>query len=72
MTAPLAAKSGVAQTNQVTFKTITITGKTATDQTSIFPTRSSLGNLYIMVAYIRNANTILARPLKNTLRNTPS
>ena len=57
-----------AQTNLVTCKVVNIeepTGKVATDQTGRFPTRSSLGNLYVMVAYVRDANAIIAKPLKN-------
>ena len=57
-----------ARTNLVTFKTVTEyepTGAVATDQTGRFPVRSSRGNQYLMVAYVRDANAILAVPIKN-------
>ena len=57
-----------ARTNLVTFKLVSndaYTGIVATDQTGKFPTRSSQGNQYLMVAYIQDANAILAIPLKN-------
>ena len=57
-----------ARTNLVTFKTIVDfepTGIVATDQTGRFPVRSSRGNQYLMVAYIRDANAIIAIPIKN-------
>ena len=52
-----------ARTNLVTFKTITEykpTRVVATDQTGCYPIRSSKGNQYIIVAYIRDAKVILA------------
>ena len=57
-----------ARKNLVTFKTVTEyepTGAVATDQTGRFPVRSSRGNQYLMVAYVRDANAILAVPIKN-------
>ena len=62
-----------AQTNLVTCKVVEFdeeTGKIATDQTGRFPQRSSLGNLYVMVAYIRDANAIVAIPIKNRAEAT--
>ena len=56
-----------ARTNLVTFKTVTEhepTGAVATDQTGQFPICSSRGNQYLMVAYVRDANGILAVPIK--------
>ena len=50
------------QTNLVTCKVIEIpapSNATATDQTGRFLHRSSLGNLYVMVAYVRDANAIM-------------
>ena len=57
-----------ARTNLVTFKTVIDyepSGTVATDQTGRFPVRSSRGNQYLMVAYVRDANAILAVPIKN-------
>ena len=57
-----------ARTNNVVLKTIDLdksTGKVATDQTGRFPVKSSRGNQYLMVAYIHNANAIMAIPIKN-------
>ena len=61
------------RTNLVTFKVIeceTPTGCVATDQTGRFPVRSSEGNVYIMVAYVRDVNSILAEPMKNRAETT--
>ena len=57
-----------ARTNNVVLKTIDLdesTGKVATDQTGRFPIKSSRGNQYLMVAYIHDANAIMAVPIKN-------
>ena len=43
---------------------------TATDQTGRFLHWSSLGNLYVMVAYVRDANAIIAVPTKNRAEAT--
>ena len=62
-----------ARTNLVTFHTFDPKhqpGAVATDQTGRFPVRSSKGNQYIMVAYVRDANAILAIPIKNRSETT--
>ena len=56
------------QTNLVTCKTIDPAdpkGLVATTQTGQFPICSSCGNQYIMIAYVCDANTIIATPIKN-------
>ena len=61
------------RTNLVTCKTIDPAdpkGLVATDQTGRFPIRSSRGNQYIMVAYVRDANAIIAIPIKNRNENS--
>ena len=66
MTAP-PENTGRAQTNMVALKTIDLAKsnrKVATDQTGRFPVKSSQGNQYIMVAYVQDANVILAMPIK--------
>ena len=68
MTAPTQKQPVNARTNNVILKTIDLdkpTGKVATDQTGRFPVKSSRGNQYLMVAYVHNANAILAIPVKN-------
>ena len=68
MTAPAQPTTSGAQTNKVVFRAVDVpqpTGKIATDQTGRFPVKSSQGNQYIMVAYVHDANAILAVPLKN-------
>ena len=64
MTADL-TKQPSARTNLVTFGTRDVTGEIATDQTGKFPVKSSKGNQYIMVAYVRDPNVIMAQPIKN-------
>ena len=51
--------------NLVTVQCVQMTGKLFTDQTGRFPTKSSRGNQYIMVAYNQDSNAILAEPIKN-------
>jgi len=46
----------------VFIKRIEITGKLSTDQTGRFPTTSSLGSKYVMVAHDRDSNAILDGP----------
>ena len=48
----------------VTVHCIQIGGKLFTDQTGRFPTRSSRGNQYVMVAYDQDSNAIIGEPLK--------
>jgi len=50
--------------NLVFIKRIEITGKLLTDQTGRFPTTSSLGSKYVMVAHDRDSNTIKVKSLK--------
>ena len=53
------------RSNLVTFKTCDHASIIATDQTGRFPTKSSKGNQYIMIAHVSDPNLILAQPLKN-------
>ena len=53
------------RTNLVTFGTRTNTAEMATDQKGKFHNKSSKGHQYIMVAYVRDPNAILAQPIKN-------
>ena len=59
------SKTIPARTNLVTFGTRTPTHEMATDKKGLFPTRSIKGNQYIMVAYVKDSNAILAQPIKN-------
>jgi len=45
--------------------TIAVTSQLHTDQTGRFPTQSSRGMNYLMIAYDYDSNAILAEPLKN-------
>jgi len=45
--------------------TMAITSQLHTNQTGRFPTQSSKGMNYLMVAYDYDSNAILAEPLKN-------
>ena len=68
MTAPTQQQPVSARTNNVVLKTMDLhepTGRVATDQTGRFPVKSSRGNQYLMVAYVHDANAILAVPVKN-------
>ena len=68
MTAPTQPLPSGTQTNKVVLQEIKVpqsSKKIATNQTGHFPIKSSRGNQYIMVAYVHDANTILAVPLKN-------
>ena len=54
-----------ARTNLVTFGTRKITGEMAKDQTGKCTVKSRKGNQYIMVAYVRDPNLILAQQIEN-------
>ena len=59
------------QTNLVMCKTIDLAdpkGLVATNQMGQFPIRSLRGNHYMMVAYVRDANTIIVRPIKDEMK----
>ena len=50
--------------NTVTIRCMEISGKLFSNQTGIFPNKSSRGNQYIMVTYDQDSNAILAQPIK--------
>ena len=54
-----------ARTNCAYLPLVTITGKVATDQTGRFPQTSSLGNKYVMVMFVQDANAILGEAIKD-------
>ena len=54
-----------ARTNCAYLSLVTITGKVATDQTGRFPQTSSLGNKYVMVMFVQDANAILGEAIKD-------
>ena len=49
----------------ISFKIIKLEGKVFSNQTVNFPITSSIGNKYIMVMFVDDANVILAEPLKS-------
>ena len=63
MTASPPPSEDDARTNCAYLTLVTITGKVATDQTGRFPQTSSLGNKYVMVLFVQDANAILAEPI---------
>ena len=53
------------RTHTVFLKQIEVTGRLSTNQTGRFPTTSSLGSKYLMIAHDRDSNKIPAHFLKN-------
>ena len=73
MTAPDFPQEPSARTSLVTCKVVKIEEPTvmlATDQTGRFLYRSSQGNLYVMVAYVKDANAIITVLLKKNRAET--
>ena len=65
MTPVVTTDSTSVQTNWVFIPPIQITGQIVSDRTGRFPINSSRGNIYIMVVYDFDLNTILAEPIKS-------